>query len=290
MTTEPGAAALPAHAELARDLPATSPRAWRYAALGAASRAGALVSDGLRVGYDRGFDSGEFMDHVYAGTPSGRTALGRAVDRRLLSRPTCEAFRDIRVIAERAVLAALDAHTGTHPAVVADVAAGPAPYLLEALVARPGVRAVLRDVDEATLAMAARHAAALGVADRVVTVCADAFDTASLAALDPRPDIVLELGLYGMFPDDALIARHIRELGERVRPAQVVCNVQTANPEIEYIARVWRNRAGERCVWRLRPASVILGWYADAGYVPARVDADRHGIYRVMRLVRREDA
>jgi hypothetical protein len=289
MTTEPGAAALPPYAELARDLPATSPRAWRYAALGAASRAGALVSDGLRTGHRRGFDSGEFMDHVYADAPSGRTALGRAVDRRLLSRRTCQAFRDIRVIAERAVLRAVDAHAGDSPPVVADMAAGPAPYLLRALCARPGVRAVLRDIDDATLAMAAGHARALGVADRVTTVRADAFDVASLAA-GPRPDVVLELGLYGMFPDDALIARHIRELGELVRPAQVVCNVQTANPEIEYIARVWRDRHGGRCVWRLRPAATIIGWYADAGYVPAEVGADRHGIYRVMRMVRREDA
>lgn len=281
--------ALPPTEELRRRLPATSPRAWRFAALSAASRAGALVSDGLRIGYRQGFDSGDFMDHVYANRPSGRTALGRAVDRRLLSRPTCEAFRDIRGIAEGAVRDALDACSGAAPVVV-DVAAGPAPYLLEALRGRPDVRAVLRDVDPAALATAARAATALGVSDRVATALGDAFDTASLAAAEPQPDVVLELGLYGMFDDDALIRRHIAELGERVRPGQVVCNVQTWNPEIEYIARVWRNRQGEPCVWRLRPQGTILGWFADAGYVPASIDADRHGIYRVMRLVRREDA
>ncbi len=45
-------------------------------------------------------------------TGPGRTPLGRAVDRRLLEPPTCVAFRDIRVLAQRAVLDAIDADPG----------------------------------------------------------------------------------------------------------------------------------------------------------------------------------
>jgi Putative methyltransferase len=115
---------------------------------------------------------------------------------------------------------------------------------------------------------------------------APAFDVAALAAVHPRPDIVLELGLYGIYHDDARVADHLRGLGDQVRPSQIVCNVQARNPEIEYIARVWRNHAGEPCVWRLRPASAILAWMATAGYAPASITRDRHGIYRVLRLTR----
>lgn len=272
---------------LSRPLPVSSPRAWRFAALRAANRAGARASDGLGIGYRHGFDSGLFMEHVYADAPAGAGPLGRALDRRLLRRPTCEAFRDIAYLAERAVVEAIDA-VGA-PCVVADLAAGPSPYLLEAVARRPGVRAVLRDVDPAALEAARAAARRLGVADRVEAEAGDAFDPRALAGLDPRPDVVLECGLYGMYPDDALIARHLRDLAEHVGPRQIVCNVQTANPEIEYIARVWRNRHGEPCVWRLRPAEDILAWAAAAGYVPASVRADRHGIYRVIRLVREAD-
>ncbi len=279
--------ALPAFADLTRDLPRTSPRAWRFAALRLANRGGALLSDGLRTGYRQGFDSGAFMDHVYANRPSGRSPLGVALDRRLLSRPTCEAFRDIRELARRAVVEAIQAHPGDAPPVVADVAAGPAPYLLEAVRDHPGTRAVLRDIDPRALELARSAADQLGIADRVDVAHGDAFDTAALAALEPRPDIVLELGLYGIYHDDALIERHLRELGERVAPRQIVCNVQTRNAEIEYIARVWRNREGGPCVWRLRSHERILEWADAAGYAPASVQADRHGIYRVMRLVRK---
>ena len=117
---------------------------------------------------------------------------------------------------------------------------------------------------------------------------ADAFAVDGLAALAPHPDILLELGLYGIYHDDERIRRHLLDVGRLLRPAQIVCNVQTRNAEIEYIARVWRNREGGPCVWRLRSHERILEWADAAGYAPASVRADRHGIYRVMRLVRKD--
>ena len=46
----------------------------------------------------------------------------------------------------------------------------------------------------------------------------------------------------------------------------------------------------ERCVWRLRPVEQLLEWARDAGYEPATVEADRFDIYRVVRLVREDEA
>jgi hypothetical protein len=277
--------AIPGFAELKRPLPPTSPRAWRFAVARAASRAGATLSEGLRVGWKHGFDSGPFMAHVYRNRPEGRTALGRELDRRLLGRRTCVAFRDIKALAEIAVLDAIDA-AATDAPVVADLAAGPAPYLLEALHERPAARAIVGDVDDAALATARAAAQRRGVADRVTVLRANAFDRDALAALEPRPDVVLELGLYGIYHDDGRIARHFMDMAELVAPGQIVFNVQTRNPEIEHIARVWRNAAGERCVWRLRPVEQILEYAAAAGYRPASITSDRHGIYRVVRLER----
>jgi Putative methyltransferase len=244
-----------------------------------------VLSEGLQIAHARGFDSGPFMAYVYADQPHGRTALGTWLDRRLLSRPTCRAFREIRVLAQRAVLAALEAH-GDRDVTVADLAAGPAPYLLDALREHPRARALVCDVDAAAVAQAAAAAEARGLGERVQTRRLDAFDAVALAELRPSPDIVLELGLYGIYHDDALIERHFLDLARTVAPDQIVCNVQVRNPEIEYIARVWRNREGERCVWRLRPVEQILGYAAAAGYEPLSIEADSAGIYRVVRLGR----
>jgi Putative methyltransferase len=278
-------ASAPGFAELKDGLPLTSPHAWRFGALAAASRAGGLLSEGLRIGYERGFDSGPFMAHVYANKPRGRTPLGRRLDRRLLDRGTCRAFRQIRELARDAVLEAIDAEPGGEP-VIADLAAGPAPYLLEALSVRPRASAVLCDIAPEALEQAVAQAARIGVSDRLATRVGSAFDHGALGALRPRPDVVIELGLYGIYHDDALIERHLHDLARTAAPRQIVFNVQTQNPEIEYIARVWRDHRGERCVWRLRPLELLLGWARSAGYVPASVRSDSEGIYRVVRLER----
>jgi hypothetical protein len=225
------------------------------------------------------------MDHVYGNEPRGRTALGREIDRRLLGRRTCQAFREIRVLAREALAEAVAASRFPEP-LVADLAAGPAPYVFEVLAGHPQARAILADIDPIALAQARTHAQRLGLADRVTFRQASAFDRAALARIEPAPDIVAELGLYGIYHDDALIERHFVDLAETIAPEQIVFNVQTQNPEIEYIARVWRDHRGERCVWRLRPVESILRWAQDAGYEPASIRADSFGIYRVGRLVR----
>ena len=289
MRTAADKARAPTLSELQRELPASSPRAWRFGALAIASRAGALLSDGLRIGHEHGFDSGPFMAHVYANVPSGHTPVGRLIDRRLLARSTCEAFREIRGLAREALEEAIRSDA-RHAPVIADLAAGPAPYLFAVLAAHPRVRATLGDIDPAALEQARAEAWRLGVADRVSYVHASAFDRDALAACAPPPAIVVELGLYGIYHDDALIRRHFLDLAETICPQQIVFNVQTHNPEIEHIARVWRDHRGQRCVWRLRPLELILDWAEAAGYEPASIRSDSHGIYRVGRLVRNAEA
>src|SRR5439155_5746926 len=100
-------------------LPPLSITALRFGLLRAASRTGALLSEGLHIGHARGFDSGPFMAYVYDDRPRGRTPIGTWLDRRLLSRPTCHAFREIRVLAERAVTTAIAAQADRE-VVVAD--------------------------------------------------------------------------------------------------------------------------------------------------------------------------
>lgn len=289
MRTAADTAPAPTFVELQRELPPTSPRAWWFGAQAAASRAGSLLSEGLRIGHDHGFDSGPFMAHVYANVPRGRTPIGRLIDRRLLARRTCQAFREIHELAREAVEDAIRSYPDGAP-VIADLAAGPAPYLFAALSAHPRARGVICDIDPAALDQARSEASRLEIADRVSFVHASAFDRQALAERRPQPAIVIELGLYGIYHDDTLIERHFQDLADTVRPEQIVFNVQTQNPEIEHIARVWRNQRGERCVWRLRPLELILEWAAAAGYEPASIRSDRHGIYRVGRLVRRAGA
>lgn len=278
----------------AASAPALAPPSWRaarwatsarYAAWRVGYRTLGRLSDGVSVGLGHGFDSAAFMDYVYADRPSGKLALGRVIDRRLLRSRTCTAFREVAQLAKDALRETLDERAGRETLVV-DLAAGPGSYLLEVLAEqpRPEVRALLRDVEPEALALAARSARELGL-HRVETAAGDAFDAGGLKSIRPRPDVAVELGLYGMYPD-AVVAGHFRDIAAALGPAVLVCNVQNHNPEIEHIANVWQSRDGGRCDWRLRPLELVLGWAAAGGFEVRRVRHDSGGVYSVVTLVR----
>jgi hypothetical protein len=66
-----------------------------------------------------------FADHIYRGTPSGRTALGRWIDARLLAMPAAQAFRRRSEHAQSVVRLALESlPRGTHPLRVLAVPCG----------------------------------------------------------------------------------------------------------------------------------------------------------------------
>ena len=256
-----------------------------------ASRAGALLSDGLRIGYRHGFDSGPFMAHVYANRPSGRTAVGRAIDRRLLGRRTCVAFRDIRALAERAVFDALRAERGPAP-VVADLAAGPAPYLLSALTAphaRP--RDPGRHRPRRARRRPSRRRGARRRRSRAVRAGRRVRPRRARRGCAPRPTSCVELGLYGIYHDDALIERHFQDLAELVVAEPDRLQRADAQPR----DRAHRARVGQPRGRALRLAAAAGRADPRAGRAtPAtsrrRVEADRFDIYRVVRLVREDEA
>ena len=214
-------AASPTFAELQRH--AAGPVAARVAVRCGArgqSRAGALLSDGLRIGYAHGFDSGPFMAHVYADEATGRTAAGPGAGPPPARRRTCVAFRDIRALAEtrrarrgrrRGGARAPAGHRRPRRrlrALPAARAGRPAPGPGHRRRHRPGgARGGPR-----------RPRAALGVDDRA--------DDAARRRLRPRtrwvrcppgPDVVVELGLYGIYHDDAPDRAPLRRPGRARR-------------------------------------------------------------------------
>ena len=168
------------------------------------------------------------MDHVYGNEPRGRTALGREIDRRLLGRRTCQAFREIRVLAREALADAAAASSAPEP-LIADLAAGPAPYVFEVLAAHPGARALLADIDPAALAQARAHAERLGLADRVAFTQASAFDRDALERIDPRPGRRRRARAVRHLPRRRADRAPLRRPGRDDRPR--ADRVQRADPE-----------------------------------------------------------
>src|SRR3970282_1803867 len=69
------------YARLAEPLPLLSPRRLYFGCLKLLLKTVGRLSEGIRLGWRSGFDSGQSLDYVYANTPRGITPLGRLLDR-----------------------------------------------------------------------------------------------------------------------------------------------------------------------------------------------------------------
>jgi alpha-beta hydrolase superfamily lysophospholipase len=277
---------------LARPLPAGSPRGayWRIAR--AALRFGATISDGLRLGHETGFDSGSTLDYVYRNTASGRTPLGRLVDRNYLDSIGWRGIRQRKLFVEELLRDAVRRlRSRGQPVHIVDIAAGHGRYVLEALAGSAGRpdSILLRDYRDRNV----RHGTALiskmDLADVACFVNADAFDRASLAAIEPRPTVGVVSGLYELFPDNAQVACSLAGLADALPPgAFLVYTGQPWHPQLELIARaLTSHREGRAWVMRRRTQDELDQLVEAAGFRKVRQLINEDGIFTVSLAERR---
>lgn len=275
---------MPTFEELLSPLPFYSPKRWYYTLASAFLTSIGMSSEGIRIAYKHGFDSGMIMNYIYNNVPNGRFYAGKLIDRAFLNQVTCKAFRAIKDIQKNMIKDYIQERHGD-PIFVVDLASGKADYIYDVLRETDvSVRVLLRDIDERAL-MESREIGKNWDLENVVSYeLASALDSDSLSRITPKPDLVIEAGLYGIIHDDDQIRSHLKDLKNILDPDAVLFNVQTYNPQIELIARTLKNRAGERCVWHLRSASLVIGWAEEAGFKDPNVVMDPYGIYAVVMM------
>jgi hypothetical protein len=273
---------MPTFEELLLPLPFYSPRRWYYALTSAFLTSIGMSSEGIRIAYKHGFDSGMIMNYIYNNVPNGRFYVGKRIDRAFLDQVTCKAFRAIKDIQRNMIKDYIQERQG-NPTFVVDLASGKADYIYDVLrETDASVKVLLRDIDKRALIESREIAKNLDLEDVVSYELANALDSGSLSRITPKPDLVIEAGLYGIIHDDDQIRSHLKDLKDILDPDAFIFNVQTFNPQIELIARALKNQAGERCVWHLRPASLVIGWAEEAGFKDPNVIIDPYGIYAVV--------
>lgn len=230
------------------------------------------LSDGIRLGWREGFDSGVMLDHVYRDKAAGTTPLGRFIDRQYLDAIGWRGIRirgqHLRDMLAREINAQRSAGKSVH---VVDVAAGAGRYVLETIHALNGdatsVRATLRDYKQANLDAARALADELKLNDITVSH-GDAFDRASLATITPRPTIGIVSGLFELFPENAPLRETLGGLFDALEPGgALLYTCQPWHPQVEFIARVLRNREGRPWIMRRRTQREMDQLVAAAGFV-----------------------
>ncbi len=281
---------------LASPLPALSPRGLLWAATRGGLKLGGKLSEGIALGHATGFDSGATLDYVYRETPAGRGAIGRAIDRAYLASVGWRGIRTRKRHLEeliRDAMARLRA-AGT-PVHVLDIAAGHGRYVIEALAAAADGRPdsiLLRDYVPGNVEAGRRLIAEKGLSDITRFEVGDAFDPASLAALAPKPTLVIVSGLYELFADNDLVRWSLGGVAAAV-PAGgfLVYTNQPWHPQLEFIARaLTSHRGGQAWVMRRRTQGEMDELVESHGFAKLAQRIDDDGIFTVSLAQRVGDA
>jgi len=248
------------------------------------------LSDGIRLGWQTGFDSGQSLDYVYNNQPSGRLAsLGRLIDRQYLNAPGWRGIRERKTLLQDQLRTAIqNSHVPDCPVRILDLAAGGGRYALEVAADFPddAISLTLRDNVRANLEAARALASSLGVNDVGFQV-ADAFNEREINDIDPAPDIVIVSGLYELIPENTGVAASLRGIaGVLSAGGQLIYTGQPWHPQLEMIARVLPNREGRSWVMRRRSQYELDGLVTGAGFTKREQTIDAHGIFTVSRAVR----
>jgi len=275
---------IPTFEELQKPLPEYSAKALYYRVVSWLLRNIGTVSEGIKIGFRHGFDSGNIMNYIYENEPHGSLYIGRAIDRAFLNQKTCSAFRVVKKIQRDFISKYLSEREGRETSIL-DLASGEADYIYDVLGdTNSKVSVLLRDINENTLKESRNAAQKLGLTDNVSYELGDALDIESLKKITTKPDLIIEVGLYGIIHDDEKIRNHLRALKEILNPDALLFNVQTYNEQIELIARSLINQNGEPCVWHLRSAEQVISWALEAGFRDPDMVMDPYGIYAVVMM------
>lgn len=279
---------------LARPLPFFSPRGiyWTLTRLGL--KIGGLLSRGIRLGHQTGFDSGSTLDYVYRNRAEGVAPIGRMIDRQYLDSIGWRGIRRRKLHLEELLRKALGAlHAGGRPARVLDIAAGHGRYVLEALTqdTHHPESVLLRDFSDINVRDGARLIGEKGLANIARFVKADAFDRSSIAATSPKPTVGIVSGLYELFPENDGVRRSLAGMADAIEPGgYLIYTNQPWHPQLELIARaLTSHRGGQAWVMRRRTQVEMDQLVAEAGFEKLEQRIDEWGIFTVS-LARRMSA
>jgi alpha-beta hydrolase superfamily lysophospholipase/SAM-dependent methyltransferase len=243
------------------------------------------LSNGVRLGWDSGFDSGRSLDYVYENQPRGGLGVGKLIDRTYLNSVGWRGIRQRKIHLEKLLQSAIDqTRRDSREVRILDVATGCGRYVLDALArdGDPNVTAYLRDFTPANVEQGRRIAEEMGLASRVRFEQGDAFDEENLAAITPAPTVAIVSGLYELFGDNTMVQRSLRGIARAMTEGgYLVYTGQPWHPQIEMIARVLTNRDGKPWIMRRRTQEEMDDLVRAAGFHKLDMEIDRWGIFTV---------
>lgn len=217
------------------------------------------LSDGIRLGWRTGFDSGIMLEYVYENQPRGITPLGVLCDRIFLSNPVWNGVRSRRQLLVTQLEQAISRYD--HPQVF-DLAAGMGSYLFLLPFARATI--IAGDYEAEAVARGQAKAKAQGRSD-ITFKQNDAFDLAAFAVR--QADILVCSGFFDILTQDEQIQTVLKNGSLIAKPgARWVFTIEEHHPDLTLLKESLIDL--NQKPWELvpRPAQTLVDWAKPYGW------------------------
>jgi alpha-beta hydrolase superfamily lysophospholipase/SAM-dependent methyltransferase len=256
----------------------------KFAVARAGLRVAGRLSHGVGLGWRSGFDSGLSLDYVYENKPRGALGVGRLIDKSYLNSIGWRGIRQRKANLKNALGNVIETlHREGRPVRILDIAAGAGRYVMETLHEFPDISAsaILRDYKQENVAAARALAQEFGL-ENVIVQQGDAFDPRAIRAITAHATIGIVSGLYELFPGNEPVLNSLRGLAGAIEPGgYLIYTNQPWHPQVEFIARVLRNREGQPWVMRRRTTAEIDELVRVAGFRKIAMEVDQWGMFTV---------
>ncbi|USA44951.1 bifunctional alpha/beta hydrolase/class I SAM-dependent methyltransferase [Acinetobacter sp. C26M] len=247
---------------------------------------GSKFSHGLKIGEDTGYDSGSTLDFVYRNQGESKNILGNIIDKQYLNAIGWRGIRVRKQHIEQLLAKYAKALTKQRKDVrILDIAAGHGRYILDAVSQLPTTpkSVLLRDYSELNVESGTALIQERKLDNIAQFELGDAFDTASLAKVKPKPNLVIVSGLYELFSDNDLLRQSLTGIHQAMlQGGFLIYTGQIWHPQQEFIARaLTSHRQGDAWVMRLRSQAEMDALVEKAGFKKVDQCIDEFGIFTV---------
>ena len=243
------------------------------------------MSDGIKLGFETGFDSGSTLDYVYRNEPSGTSKLGRFFDYLYLQSIGWRGIRRRKTHLEQLLKQTIEQLQQSGQVNIVDIAAGHGRYILETInqIAHKPNSVLLRDYSDINIRDGQALIAQQGLSDIVRFEKGDAFNREQLAQLSPQPNLAVVSGLYELFGDNQLLRQSLLGLADVIpHGGYLIYTNQPWHPQLEFIARaLTSHRQGQPWIMRRRTQLEMDQLVEEAGFSKVTMLVDQWGIFTV---------
>lgn len=238
------------------------------------------LSEGIRLGWRTGFDSGVMLEYVYENRPRGITPLGIWLDRQFLAHEVWDGVRSRRNFLIGQLKEAEIRYD--HPAIF-DFAAGVGSYLFA--LPQNGARIIAGDYEPEAVQRGQEKAKKLSRTD-IIFKKNNAFDRREFAA--DQADILVCSGFFDILVKDEEILKVLENGSQITQPgARWVFTIEEHHPDLRLLRETLVDLNQQK--WELVPRSAeqLAQWAKPFGWELEKVE--RNEFFAVGTLVRKQD-